>query len=64
MISCMKNSSKNSLNYFRWPSPEDILSYELDEILCRIDPPVPMNSWGDYRLSEKDFKEANILLKR
>ena len=42
MISCMKYGSgvKNS---FKWPNLDDILYYEENDILCELNPPVPLN---------------------
>ena len=46
-------------NCFHWPQPKDIMTYDDDEILCKISPPVPINRRGDYCLSHEDFEEAN-----
>ena len=28
---------------FRWPNNEDILAYQEDDVLCEIEPPIPVN---------------------
>ena len=43
-------------NQFRWPKTPDIFSYDVQEVICGILPPIPINSRGDYTL-EKDSLE-------
>ncbi|XP_068084395.1 uncharacterized protein [Anabrus simplex] len=39
-VSCMARSG----NFWKWPSQEDILSYSLSDILCKIKPPTKVSS--------------------
>ena len=43
---------------FKWPNLDDILSYEENDILCKLNPPVPLNRRGDYKFSDEDFEKA------
>ena len=44
-------------NQFKWPSRDDICTYDFDQILCLVQPPEPINQ-RYFGLQEKDFKEA------
>ena len=48
-------------NSFKWPNLDDILSYEENDILCELNPPVPLNRRGDYKFSDEDFEKAQEL---
>ena len=45
-------------NCFKWPTCDDVLQYEPDDILCKITPPKPMSS-RFFGLSDEDFREVN-----
>ena len=50
-------------NSFKWPSKDDIIYYDPDQILCSIQPPIPINN-RFFGLSDEDFfgaaKEMSI----
>ena len=39
-VNCMESVSAVT---FRWPNNEDILVYQEDDVLCEIEPPIPVN---------------------
>ena len=45
-------------NCFKWPTCDDVLQYEPDDILCKITPPKPISS-RFFGLSDEDFGEVN-----
>ena len=52
---CIPNNNKIfTLKW--WPNNEDILVYQEDDMLCEIEPPIPVNQREHYKLSEADFK--------
>ena len=56
-VKCMEYSSEGT-NCFRWPSKDDIITYPIEDILCKIQPPEPINSRRFFALSDDDFKHA------
>ena len=46
---------------FRWPHNEDTLVYQ-EDVLCEIEPTMPLNQRGHYKPSEADFKQANEII--
>ena len=55
-VSCLENPTTGGGNSFKWPTKEDILDYSFEEILCKIDPPTPINQRGHFSISLKDLK--------
>ena len=52
----MKNVSAVT---FWWQNNEDTLVYQEDDVLSEIEPPIPVNQRGLYKLSEAAFKGVN-----
>ena len=50
-------------NSFRWPLHKDIHQYRLDNIICHIEPPMPVNRRGDFILTTSDFENSMDILK-
>ena len=46
-----------SIVTFWCPNNQDILVYQEDDVLCEIEPPIPVNQRGHYKLSS----EADLL---
>ena len=57
---CIPNNNK-FFSLIWWPN-KDILVYLEDDVLSEIEPPVPVNQRGHYKLSEADFKRANEMI--
>ena len=60
LVDCMKGLPGK--NCFRWPPKKDTLIYSDDEVLCKVDPPSPINRRGDYSLTSMDFAKSNYIL--
>ena len=57
-VNCMESVSAVT---FRWPHNEDTLVYH-EDVLCEIEPTMPVNQRGHYKPSEADFKQANEII--
>ena len=59
-VKCMKRTGGN-LNKFAWPDQDNISSFTPPEILCNIDPPVPVTSRGFALFQENtDFINSGL----
>ena len=38
--------SVSAVVLFQWPDNEDVLVYQEDDVLCKIEPPIPLNQRG------------------
>ena len=67
-VSCMEYVDKINLNNkFRWPKLKDEQLYELEELLLKLDVPLPAlhskRQQGQFTLNEEDFSDASDVLK-
>lgn len=42
---------------WKWPAKEDLFEYDLEEVKCQIEEPLPINSRGHFKI--KGFPEEN-----
>lgn len=42
---------------WKWPEREDVLLYEMKDVVCAISKPVPKNSRGHYKIIDFPEKE-------
>ena len=47
---------------FQQPNNEDILLYDEDDVLCEIEPPIPVNQTWHSKLSKADLKQTNEII--
>ena len=65
-VSCMEYVDESSkLNKFRWPSREDKNRYDRDDLLLKLEKPVPISKGKrllHYKLSDDDYNDAFEIL--
>ena len=55
------NVSSTQRNCFNWPAKDDVLRYDDDDIICKIDAPIPVNQRNNFVLSVTDFENVNAM---
>ena len=58
----MEYVSSTQKNCFKWPTKDDVLRYDDDDIICEIDAPIPVNQRNNFVLSATDFENANAMM--
>ena len=57
----MEYVSSTQRNCFNWPAKDDVLQYDDDDIICKIDAPIPVNQRNNFVLSATDFENVNAM---
>ena len=60
-VNCMKQCLSGR-NGFRWPDVKDNIPYAQHQILCKIQPPKPINNRGTLARLSEDFQKAMDML--
>ena len=55
----MEYVSSTQKNCFKWPTKDDVLRYDDDDIICEIDAPIPVNQRNNFVFSATDFENVN-----
>ena len=55
LVKYMKHSGGHIKNSFMWPGKSDMLKTNVDDIVCKVDPPIPISSRA-HGLNLKDMK--------
>ena len=58
----MEYVSSTQKNCFKWPTKDDVLRYDDDDIICEIDAPIPVNQRNNFVLSATDFENVNAMM--
>ena len=61
-VKCMEYATLGK-NRFQWPAKDDIMVYGSDEILCSLQPAVPI-SHRYFGINELEFKEAEEIMNK
>ena len=60
----MEYVSSTQRNCFNWPAKDDVLQYDDDYIICKIDVPIPVNQRNNFVLSATDFENVNARMRK
>ena len=60
----MEYVSSTQKNCFKWPTKDDVLRYDDDDIICEIDAPIPVNQRNNFVLSATDFESVNARMRK
>lgn len=59
-VKCMEKAGKSQ---FKWPKEDDVMWYTNYDVLCRIEPPVPVSTRA-FGLTSADMNKITIFLKK
>ena len=60
----MEYVSSTQNNCFKWPTKDDVLRYDGDDIICEIDAPIPVNQRNNFVLPATDFENVNARMRK
>ena len=60
----MEYVSSTQKNCFKWPTKDDALRYDDDDIICEINAPIPVNQRNNFILSATDFENVNASMRK
>ena len=60
----MEYVSSTQKNCFKWPTKDDVLRYDDDDIICEIDAPIPVNQRNNFVLSATDLENVNARMRK
>ena len=58
----MEYVSSTQKNCLKWPTKDDVLRYDDDDIICEINAPIPVNQRNNFVLSATDFENVNAMI--
>jgi len=60
----MEYASNIGKNCFKWPKTENKIKYSLDDLICSISAPLPINQRGHFSLSKDDKTNIENCIER